>query len=96
MLAHGLGCHWYLLGGPRLENMPICIQKAKRASKPEFSVPKNAIFDQKRAISTPLSTLDCFLIVFGLLKPKSITIRHKIMILANLAHIRPTLANWFK
>ena len=94
MLAHVLGCHWYLLGGPRLENMPfimillkpICIQKAKRASKPEFSVPKNAIFDQ----------YDCFLIVFGLLKPKSITIRHKIMILANLAHFRPTLANWFK
>ena len=37
---------------------------------------------------------DCFLIVFGPLEPKSITFMHKIMILASLAHFRPTLANW--
>ena len=30
----------------------------------------------------------------GLLEPKNINCTHKIMILANWAHFRPTLVNW--
>ena len=67
-------------------------------SKPGFSMPRNAVFDQKTAILTLLDQkkkqFNCFLLVFRPLEPKSITFIHKIMILVILAYFRPTLANW--
>ena len=64
-----------------------------------FQCPKMLFLTKKGQFLSPKlikTQYDCFLIVFCPLKPKSITYMHIIMILANLAHFRPTLANWFQ
>ena len=59
---------------------------------------QNCCFFPKRAILTHgnlnETQYNCFLLELGSLEPKNITFTHIIMILAILAHFRPTLANW--